>query len=45
LGTRTIKDTVNAALRQAAAARRSQLDAALDVLAGLELNDRSDSWR
>ncbi len=45
LGTRTIKDTVNAALRQAAAARRSQLDAALDVLASSDLTDRSASWR
>ena len=45
LGTRTIKDTVNAALRQAAAARRAELHHALDVLAGWELDDRAESWR
>lgn len=45
LGTRTIKDTVNEALRQAAAARRSGVDQALDVLASSELVDRSDAWR
>ncbi len=45
LGTKTIKDTVNAALRQAAAARRSQLSEALEVLARFELSDRSESWR
>lgn len=45
LGTITIKDTVNEALRQAAAARRDDLREALDVLAGLELEDRTASWR
>lgn len=45
LGTRTIKDTVNTALRQAADARRAELEAALDELAGRDLDDRSDSWR
>ena len=45
LGTRTIKDTVNEALRRAAAARRAKLDQALDVLANAELDDRSTAWR
>jgi Arc/MetJ family transcription regulator len=45
LGTRTIKDTVNEALRQAAAARGSSIDQALDVLANSKLADRSDAWR
>ncbi len=44
-GTRTIKDTVNEALRQAAADRRTELDQALDVLAGSTLDDRADTWR
>lgn len=45
LGTKTIKDTVNQALREAAATRRAELDQALDVLAGRELIDRAESWR
>ena len=45
LGTRTIKDTVNQALREAAGARRTALADALDVLAGAELVDRSEAWR
>lgn len=45
LGTRTIKDTVNEALRRAAAVRRSELDQALDVLASCGLDDRSKAWR
>ncbi len=45
LGTKTIKDTVNEALRQAADARRSQLGDALDVLASRSLDDRAMSWR
>jgi len=45
LGTKTIKDTVNQALREAADARRAELDRALDVLAGCELIDRAESWR
>lgn len=45
LGTRTIRDTVNEALRQAAGARRSLIDQALDVLANAEPADRSDAWR
>jgi len=45
LGTETLKDTVNQALRQVAATRRSQLGEALDVLAGHDLDDRADAWR
>lgn len=45
LHTTTIKDTVNEALRLAAATRRVQLDAALAALAEAELDDRSAPWR
>lgn len=45
LGTGTIKDTVNEALRRAAATRQSDLDAALEVLSSLELHDRAEVWR
>ena len=45
LGTRTIKDTVNEALRSAARQRRSELASALTVLAAADLDDRSAAWR
>lgn len=45
LGTRTIKDTVNQALRHAAQQRRAQLDDALSALADADLNDRDGAWR
>jgi Arc/MetJ family transcription regulator len=45
LGTTTIKDTVNEALRRATALRERQVAAALDVLADARLDDRSDAWR
>lgn len=45
LRTRTIKDTVNEALRRAAAERRSELGHALDTLGTAELDERSDAWR
>jgi Arc/MetJ family transcription regulator len=45
LGTRTIKDTVNEALRMAAERRTAELDAALAVFADLDLDDRSAAWR
>lgn len=45
LGTETIKDTVNEALRRAAAARRSGIEQALNVLANTDLADRADAWR
>ena len=45
LGTRTIKDTVNEALRMAAEERCAQLDQALSVLAAADLVDRVTAWR
>ncbi len=45
LGTTTIKDTVNEALRRATLLREGQVAAALDVLADADLDDRSDAWR
>lgn len=45
LGTRTIKDTVNEALRSAARQRGTQLASALSVLADADLDDRSAAWR
>lgn len=45
LGTTTIKDTVNEALRRATALRQRQVAAALDVLADAHLDDRADAWR
>lgn len=45
LGTVTIKDTVNEALRRAAHGRPERLARALDVLARAELDDREDAWR
>lgn len=45
LGTRTIKDTVNEALRRTAAARHARLDQALEVLSKADLDDRSTAWR
>lgn len=48
LGTSTIKDTVNEALRLAAGRRRAELDAAMDELAdlvrALPVQDRADAW-
>jgi len=45
LGTRTIKDTVNEALRSAARRRGAELADALSVLAEADLDDRSSAWR
>lgn len=45
LGTATIKDTVNEALRIAADHRRQAIADALDVLARAELTDRGAAWR
>jgi probable blue pigment (indigoidine) exporter len=45
LGTRTIKDTVNEALRRAAHQRSTQLASALAALADADLDDRSAAWR
>lgn len=45
LGTSTIKDTVNEALRRATRGRRERATAALDILATPHLVDRDDAWR
>lgn len=45
LGTRTIKDTVNEALRRAARQRNAELANALTVLAEADLDDRAAAWR
>lgn len=45
LGTLTIKDTVNEALRLASSDRDPGIVEALDVLAGAELADRAQAWR
>jgi Arc/MetJ family transcription regulator len=45
LGTRTIKDTVNEALRAATAGHRERVTAALDALAASPPDDRADAWR
>lgn len=46
-GTRTLKDTVNAALRLAAGQDPDgrDVDAALDALAAVEFVDRAQVWR
>ena len=45
LGTSTIKDTVNEALRETARQRDTQLSSALSVLADADLDDRAAAWR
>jgi Arc/MetJ family transcription regulator len=45
LGTKTLKDTVNEALRRAAATRDDRVTKALDYLARAELTGRDDAWR
>lgn len=45
LGTVTIKDTVNEALRRATSGRQRRITAALDVLADACLEDRAEAWR
>ena len=45
LGTTTIKETVNEALRRATQHRDQRVDEALDVLAGADLDDRAAAWR
>lgn len=45
LGTITIKDTVNQALRLATEQRRPRVSAALDTLGAADLRDRADAWR
>lgn len=45
LGTATIKDTVNEALRRATPERERCVAASLDVLGAAHLDDRVDAWR
>ncbi len=45
LGTHTIKDTVNEALRRAAENRKAAVKNSLDVLARTDLADREEAWR
>lgn len=45
LGSKTIKETVNQALRQAGGGRRQLVERRLDVLAEVELEDREQAWR
>jgi Arc/MetJ family transcription regulator len=45
LGTHTIKDTVNEALRRAGENRRAAVKKSLDVLARADLVDREQAWR
>lgn len=45
LGTATLKDTVNEALRRVAAPRDQRVAKALDTLAHGDLGDREDAWR
>ena len=45
LGTETIKETVNQALRRAGQARSKTVTAALDRLARADLAPRDDAWR
>jgi len=45
LGTATIKDTVNEALRRASSKRGRNVAEALDILGGAHLDDRADAWR
>jgi len=45
LGTSTIKDTVNEALRTAARERSAELASALSTLSEADLDDRSTAWR
>ena len=45
LGTATIKDTVNEALRLATTERRQRISSALDRLGTADLGDRADAWR
>ncbi|MDJ0769646.1 MAG: type II toxin-antitoxin system VapB family antitoxin [Ilumatobacter sp.] len=44
LGTSTIKDTVNEALRTAARERTAELSSALSTLSEADLDDRAEAW-
>ncbi len=45
LGTSTIKDTVNEALRRASKERALRIHNALDVLANAKIDEREEAWR
>ena len=45
LGTETIKDTVNEALRQVSQGRKKEVARSIDVLARADLLDRERAWR
>lgn len=45
LGSATIKETVNRALRQAGGEHRRTVQRRLDSLAGVDLVDREQAWR
>jgi Arc/MetJ family transcription regulator len=45
LGTETIKDTVNVALRRAGRDRQDRVTQSLAVLAKAKLRDRDEAWR
>jgi Arc/MetJ family transcription regulator len=45
LGTDTIKDTVNQALRRAGQSRSRAVKSSLDRLAAAKLDEREDAWR
>ena len=45
LGTKTIKDTVNEALRRVTVGHDRRVATALNVLAKANLADRADAWR
>jgi Arc/MetJ family transcription regulator len=45
LGTKTLKDTVNEALRRVASPRDNRVANALDTLARADFGNREDAWR
>jgi Arc/MetJ family transcription regulator len=45
LGTETIKETVNEALRRVSRGRRKNVSRAIDVLVRAKLEDRDRAWR
>jgi len=45
LGTATIKDTVNEALRRATSERSRRVTKALEVLSQAGFDDRAEAWR
>lgn len=45
LGTETIKETVNEALRRVSIGRRKDVSRAIDVLVRAKLEDRDRAWR